>query len=200
MFSKKNKKKAFTLIEMLIVIVIIGILMAAIYPRLSNARGRANDVARKADLAQVAAALVAYQIDHGSFPTTGWALTWISDVLMGAGMSSIPTDPNTSRPIFSGIVWWTTGQFWWTTGQYSYMPIKKWWIWWNAFVVMAWSETEWGSNRVVASSSNYFSNTTSLEDMVPCKTIKKTWANSNDNNGNCTYKEWDDVLRYIYLY
>ena len=70
MFSKKNTKKGFTLIEMLIVIVIIGILMAAIYPRLSNARGRANDVARKADLAQVAAALVAYQIDHGSFPTT----------------------------------------------------------------------------------------------------------------------------------
>ncbi len=58
MFSKKNKKKAFTLIEMLIVIVIIGILMAAIYPRLSNARGRANDVASKADQAQVAAAMV----------------------------------------------------------------------------------------------------------------------------------------------
>ncbi|MEI7919666.1 MAG: prepilin-type N-terminal cleavage/methylation domain-containing protein [bacterium] len=63
MFSKKNKKKAFTLIEMLIVIVIIGILAAAIFPKLSNARGRANDVARKAGLSQVAAALVAYQID-----------------------------------------------------------------------------------------------------------------------------------------
>ena len=56
---------------MLIVIVIIGILTAALIPRLSSARGRANDVARKADLAQVAAALVAYQIDHGSFPITG---------------------------------------------------------------------------------------------------------------------------------
>lgn len=54
---------------MLIVIVIIGILAAALIPRLSSARGRANDVARKADLAQVAAALVAYQIDHGRFPT-----------------------------------------------------------------------------------------------------------------------------------
>lgn len=54
---------------MLIVIVIIGILAAALIPRLSSARGRANDVARKADLAQVATALVAYQIDHGYFPT-----------------------------------------------------------------------------------------------------------------------------------
>jgi type II secretion system protein G len=68
MFSKKNKKRAFTLIEMLIVIVIIGILAAALIPRLSSARGRANDVARKADLAQVAAAIVAYQIDHGKLP------------------------------------------------------------------------------------------------------------------------------------
>lgn len=54
---------------MLIVIVIIGILAAALIPRLSSARGRANDVARKADLAQVAAALVSYQIDKGTYPT-----------------------------------------------------------------------------------------------------------------------------------
>jgi type II secretory pathway pseudopilin PulG len=49
---------------MLIVIVIIGILTAAIIPRLNSARGRANDVARKADLNQIATALITYQLDN----------------------------------------------------------------------------------------------------------------------------------------
>ena len=53
---------------MLIVIVIIGILAAALIPRLSKARGRANDTARKADLSQIAASLVSSQIDKGTYP------------------------------------------------------------------------------------------------------------------------------------
>jgi len=69
---------------MLIVIVIIGILAAALIPRLSSARGRADDVARKADLAQIGASLVSYQIDKGTFPnppacsTHGCAISNIS--------------------------------------------------------------------------------------------------------------------------
>jgi len=87
------------LIEMLIVIVIIGILAAALIPRLTSVRGRANDTARKADLQQIASALVAYQIDHGSFPTTRGSVNCISGVLATAGMSGLPTDPNKTRTI-----------------------------------------------------------------------------------------------------
>jgi general secretion pathway protein G len=80
MFSKTNKK-GFTLVEMLIVIVIIGVLAAALIPRLTSARGRANDVARKASLQQISTALVSFQIDNGKFPTTGGKLSVISDSL-----------------------------------------------------------------------------------------------------------------------
>jgi len=67
---------------MLIVIVIIGILAAAIIPRLNSARGRANDVARKADLNQVATALITYQLDTGKFPSTGDTIDKISTQLI----------------------------------------------------------------------------------------------------------------------
>ncbi len=177
MFEKKYKW--FTLIEMLIVIVIIGILAASLIPRLSNARGRANDVARKADLAQVAAALVAYQIDHGEFPEVSWALSnpTISSALMRAWMSTIPSDPNQNR-----IIEWIPGAVKW---QYFYAPISKWSIPGNGFVLIAATETEWWSNR--DRSWLLTSTYDSYEEIM-----------SGMCYNNCT-KSWDN-LRYLYVY
>ncbi len=183
---------------MLIVIVIIGILAAALIPRLGSARGRANDVARKADLSQAATAIVAYQIDHGKFPsswcTAGCSLNVISSDLISAGMNSIPTDPNTSRA-FTGInlaviSWW----------QYGYVSIIKWWISDNGFVLMAGAETEWWANRVHTWTN--ISNTTTYESIKLCKSFTHTaWSSGvNDGNGNCIYDKTKDQLRYIYLY
>ena len=72
------KKRWFTLIEMLIVIVIIGILAWALIPRIGTARDKANDTAREANVRSLATAMVSYGLDHGGYPT--WYLaTWAND-------------------------------------------------------------------------------------------------------------------------
>jgi len=66
------RKHSFTLIEMLIVVVIIGILAAALIPRLQSVQARARDTKRKADLHQIATALAIYKEDN-------WWYKWIHD-------------------------------------------------------------------------------------------------------------------------
>lgn len=60
------KKRWFTLIEMLIVIVIIGILAGALIPRIWNARDKANDVAIQANVNALTSAGMQALIDNGT--------------------------------------------------------------------------------------------------------------------------------------
>jgi len=64
-------KKAFTLIELLVVISIIGILAAFITSNLNDARSRARDTKRKAELQSLKEALRLYYNDYQHFPTSG---------------------------------------------------------------------------------------------------------------------------------
>lgn len=63
-------EKAFTLVELLIVVAIIGILAASVIVNLSLARTRARDARRKADLKSVQTALEIYAEEKGSYPST----------------------------------------------------------------------------------------------------------------------------------
>ena len=59
------KKKAFTLIELLIVITIIGILAVALVPRITGGPAKARDATRKIDANSIASLLEFYADDNG---------------------------------------------------------------------------------------------------------------------------------------
>lgn len=68
MTIKNAFRRGFTLIELMIVIVILGILMGTILPRLTGAQSRARDIARIADLNNISQALEVYFSDFGEYP------------------------------------------------------------------------------------------------------------------------------------
>ncbi len=188
--KKARKLKAFTLIEMLIVIVIIGILAAALIPRLSSARGRANDTARKAILSQVAAALVSHQIDKGYFPGTCGDLELASVWLLVAWLDSIPLDPaNSMVNYFSGAM---------TAWQYGYCAIEKNGQANGGFVLAAVSETEGWANYVQCGTSLMWERTFSDIQSDKCTSFSIV-ADCAAGSDPCDYQEWEWQLRYIYV-
>ena len=61
-------QRGFTLIELMIVIVILSILIAALAPRLGDVRGHANDTKRMADVSSLSNGFELYYADYGEYP------------------------------------------------------------------------------------------------------------------------------------
>ena len=64
----------FTLIEILLVVVIIGILAAVAVPRFAGRIGQSKEGAAKASIKAIGVALDLYEMDHGSYPASLSAL------------------------------------------------------------------------------------------------------------------------------
>ena len=93
-----RKEGGFTLLELLIVIVIIGILALLIIPNITSAPKKARDTQRKTDLRAVKNGLEEYFVSNNSYPTA------LTDLTTGTApiMKTVPNDPkNTGAYVYT---------------------------------------------------------------------------------------------------
>lgn len=69
-----NNRKAFTIVELLIVVTIIALLLGILLPSISMVRAKAKETAQKAQFAAIEMALEAFKQDYGDYPPSN--LTW----------------------------------------------------------------------------------------------------------------------------
>ena len=67
--SNKNVRRGFTLVEILIVVIILGILASIVVAQFSSVRGGTADTALKDNLRWMRSAIQLYQVEHGRLPT-----------------------------------------------------------------------------------------------------------------------------------
>lgn len=68
-------QRGFTLIEIMVVVVIIGVLIGLVAPNILGRVDGARITAAKADISVMAQALEMYRLDNGRYPTTDQGLT-----------------------------------------------------------------------------------------------------------------------------
>ncbi len=137
MLPFRKLQRGFTLIEMLVVIAIISILIGIGINTFTIAQKKARDVKRKADLATIQKALIAYGLDHNDSYQCGGAnctnLTTLG-LVSGGYLSALPTPPTSAA---SDVY-----HFWGTTGDFAlWVPLEN-----TADKDVAPAKTSWGSS------------------------------------------------------
>ena len=164
-YKKQSYSRGFTIVELLIVIVVIGILAAITIVAYNGIQTRARDAKRQDDITTITKALELYYIDHGSYPLSSgstsinaaWSTTADSSwsnlaTQLSIYASSLPRDP-ISKQMGVGAFPWNDAQGY----DYSYY-----------------------------SGSGYCVNATTAQAFLLVITYEGI-AQSNTLEGNCTY-------------
>jgi len=98
--TKHGGERGFTLIEIMIVVIIIGLLAGLVGPRLFGKLTQAKQKAAKAQIELFGTALDAFRLDVGRYPTTEEGLKILREKPSGVDMwkgpylpKEIPVDP-----------------------------------------------------------------------------------------------------------
>lgn len=103
MQGKNIKQKGFTLIEIMVVLVILGVMAALVVPRVLGRADDARKVAAKSDIASLMNALKLYNLDNMRYPTNAQGLEALtqkpsvapipSNYKDGGYLEKLPVDP-----------------------------------------------------------------------------------------------------------
>ena len=73
--NKRNKSRGFTLIELMVVLVILGILAVTVMPKIMGRPEEARRLKARIQMENIEQALKLFYIDNGFYPTTEQGLT-----------------------------------------------------------------------------------------------------------------------------
>ncbi len=168
---KTKRKLAFTLVEILIVIVVIWILAGTLLPKIMWVISRARDTERVVDLRNIASAIEMYKMDNGEYPertefidttSADWNIefwkfagpvSWLTGALSNY-IAEIPKDPlknNSVKGVFAACNNPWPGscdyyEWFYPGGEYYYQKFN---IWDDmAWILLAKTETVSSSNFV----------------------------------------------------
>jgi general secretion pathway protein G len=98
----RSCERGFTLIELMVVILIIGLLATIVVQNLRNATDKAKRVKAQADISQIKSGLDRYYLDAGSYPTSDQGLSALIAAPTGGNipkdwqgpyLEKVPPDP-----------------------------------------------------------------------------------------------------------
>jgi general secretion pathway protein G len=92
---KSEHQQGFSLIEIMVVVVIMGVLAAMVVPNVMDRPDQARSIAAKQDIGAIMQALKLYRLDHGRYPSAAEGLD-VFVAKQGQGsryMDRVPKDP-----------------------------------------------------------------------------------------------------------